>query len=159
MNNAPLVDELEVVGAARVFKYSTFGSDKTYKFGGRYRPIRDVTFRGTYSTAFRAPNVADLYLGQLPSAKVASDPRAAQNNPTGTVLANCLKAGPLVAKNQDTSTQINSTIGGNPNLKPETAKIGTVGVVFEPTFLKGLSLTADYSTVSVSQGIGSLTKT
>jgi outer membrane receptor protein involved in Fe transport len=163
MNNAPLVDELEVTGAARVFKYSTFGSDKTYKFGGRYRPIRDVTIRGTYSTAFRAPNVADLYLGQLPSAEVATDP-CAKTTPKTPISDRCRAVAAqqgttaaLADNNAGVDTQINSTIGGNPNLKPETAKIATAGVVFEPTFLKGLSLTADYWTVSLSQDIGTIT--
>src|ERR1700730_19110851 len=136
MNNPPLVDELEVVGAARVFKYSTFGSDKTYKFGGRWRPIRDVTFRGTYSTAFRAPNVSDLYLGQLPSAGVATDPCAAID-PTNARLVQQCRTGPGGAKavnNGDSSTQLNSTVGGDPRLQPATAKNRTIGGVLRPYF-------------------------
>ncbi len=153
-------DDLELQLAARLFNYSTFGTDNTYKIGGRWRPIRDVTVRGTYSTAFRAPNVGDLYGGQGPSAEVATDPCA--NTVPGSAISNqCLanqrRQGTTLADNNgDTSTQINSTVGGNPALKPETAKIGTVGIVFEPTFAKGFSATVDYWTVSLSQDIGAI---
>ncbi len=156
-------DDLEIQLAARLFNYSTFGTDNTYKIGGRYRPIRDVTIRGTYSTAFRAPNVSDLYGGQGPAAEVAVDPCA--NTVPGTAISNQCRsqagkqgtAPGLADNNLDTSTQINSTVGGNPALKPETAKIGTVGIVFEPTFLKGFSATVDYWTVSLTQDVAVIT--
>src|SRR2546427_269800 len=64
VNNMPLAEALEATAAFRVFDYSTFGSDVTYKFGGRWRPIHDLTIRGTYSTAFRAPSIGELYGGQ-----------------------------------------------------------------------------------------------
>jgi len=155
------VDDLEVQGAIRVFHYSTFGSDYTYKVGARYRPIRDVTLRGTYSTAFRAPNVQDLFLGQGPSAEVAVDPCA--NATAGTTLGTqCtnVQAQQGTTKalgNGDTSTQINSTIGGNPKLKPETAKTGTVGIVLEPAMLRGFSATVDYWALTITSDIGAIT--
>src|SRR5207244_12820312 len=39
------------------------------------------------------------------------------------------------------------TTGGNPTLKPETATILTAGLVFEPRFVRNLSLTADYFSI------------
>src|SRR5205085_2819042 len=97
--DAPLVshiafaEDLELQAAARVFNYSTFGTDWTYKVGARWRPIRDLTVRGTYSTGFRAPDVIDLYGGQGPSAESATDPCGAipKNN---TALAAQCAAGP-----------------------------------------------------------------
>jgi hypothetical protein len=41
--------------------------------------------------------------------------------------------------------------GGNPALEPETAKIATVGAVFEP--LKGLAFTADYWNIHIDNAI------
>jgi len=76
ISRMPGVDDLEIQAAVRVFNYSTFGTDSTYKFGARYRPIRDVTIRATYSTAFRAPSVPELYSGRGPSAESASIPAA-----------------------------------------------------------------------------------
>jgi outer membrane receptor protein involved in Fe transport len=159
ISGLPFVDDLEASAAFRAFKYSSFGSDVTYKFGIRYRPIRDVTLRGTYSTAFRAPSVLELFSGTAPSAEPATDPCAAQNNPTGTVLANCLAAGPLVANNPDLNTQIQATVGGSANLQPERARAWTVGVVLEPRMLPGFSLTADFYHIRITNLIigGALT--
>ncbi|HSO29259.1 MAG TPA: TonB-dependent receptor, partial [Candidatus Sulfomarinibacteraceae bacterium] len=70
----PLVEDLEATAAIRWFDYSTFGSDYTYKFGGRWKPIRDVTVRGTYSTAFRAPSISELYQGRLDNFAGLRDP-------------------------------------------------------------------------------------
>jgi outer membrane receptor protein involved in Fe transport len=152
VSGLPFFDDLEASAAFRAFKYSTFGSDVTYKFGLRYRPIRDVTIRGTYSTAFRAPSVIELFTGSAPSAEPATDPCAAQNNPTANpaVLANCTAAGPLVLNNPDLNTQINSNVGGSANLQPERARAWTVGVVLEPQMIPRLSLTADFYHIRVT---------
>src|SRR3989440_155965 len=61
--NMPGVEALAARIAGRYVNYSTFGDKFTYKFGARYTPIRDLTVRGTYSTAFRAPAISELYLG------------------------------------------------------------------------------------------------
>jgi iron complex outermembrane receptor protein len=160
----PLADDLELQAAARVFNYSSFGTDWTYKLGARYRPIRDVTVRGTYSTGFRAPSVADLYGGAAPSAEPATDPCAPSNLPAA-LAARCNQFGAAqgagttaVAGNGDPSQQINSTIGGRAvGLQPEKAKIGTVGLVFEPTFFRRFSATLDYYNIKVDQNLGNIT--
>jgi outer membrane receptor protein involved in Fe transport len=152
LSNVPLAEDLEFEGAVRVFDYSTFGSDYTYKLGGRWRPVRDLTIRGTYSTGFRAPGVSDLFGGAGPSAEPASDPCAPNNIPAG-VVQRCGTA----ANNGDTSTQINSTVGGNALLQPEKSIAATAGIVFEPAMFRGFSATLDYYNVKVSQNIGSIT--
>ena len=144
LGNVPLAETLEATAAVRAFNYSNFGSDITYKFGGRWRAVHDLTLRGTYSTAFRAPSVADLYLGLSDSFPNAKDPCAAANAP-----ASCGSA----AGNGDLALQLRSQIGGNPNLKPETAKIFTIGAVIEPSAVKGLSVTLDYYNIAVDDSI------
>jgi len=141
------VEALEVSAAARVFDYSNFGSDWTYKVGGRYTPVRDVTVRGTYSTAFRAPSISDLYAGQFDTFPNVSDP-CANGDPGGL-------CGPA-AGNGDDSTQLRATNGGNPNLQPETAKIYTIGLVYEPSFLKNFSATLDYYNIKVNDAIATI---
>ena len=145
ISNITGAEDVEIQGAARVFNYSTFGTDWTYKLGGRWRPIRAVTVRGTYSTGFRAPDVADLYGGQGPSAESATDPCAAVPASNTALASQCGAA----KNNGDTNVQINSTVGGNPHLQPEKAKIGTIGLVFEPQMVRGLSVTLDYWNVQV----------
>jgi len=164
VSNMPFVDDLEVQAAARLFNYSTFGTDWTYKLGLRYRPIRDVTLRGTWGTGFRAPGVSDLFGGQAPSAEPASDP-CAPTGVVGTALGTrCNQVGSRqgapsnnVAGNGDTSQQINSTVGGNPILQPEKAEIGTMGIVFEPRIVRNFSATLDYYNIKVTQNLGAIT--
>ena len=153
VSNLAGAEDVEVQAAARVFNYSTFGTDWTYKLGGRWRPIRDVTVRGTYSTGFRAPDVTDLYGGQGAAAESATDPCAAVPAANTALKAQCGAA----ANNGDTNVQINSTVGGNPRLQPEKAKIATAGLVFEPQAVRGLSITADYWNVQVTQLLGAIT--
>lgn len=163
ISNIVGIDDLEFQGAIRAYDYSTFGSGAIYKLGGRWRPVRDVTFRGTYQTGFRAPDVTDLYGGTGPSAEPATDP-CANAVKTSAIGQRCNTVGASqgapkgnVAGNGDTSTQINSTVGGNPQLQPEKANIGTVGVVIEPQMVRGLSVTADYYNIRVNQSLGFLT--
>jgi outer membrane receptor protein involved in Fe transport len=154
ISGVPLAENLEATAAIRGFNYSTFGSDYTYKFGARWTPIRDVTVRGTYSTAFRAPSIADLYQGQADNFAAVNDP--CKGGPPGspqeitqffpgTQIPNPLFTACGAARNnQDDQTQLRSRIGGNPKLTPEKAKIFTVGVVLEPQMVRNLTATVDF---------------
>src|SRR5207248_10392578 len=112
LSHMPAVQNLEATAAARLFNYSTFGTDWTYKFGGRYSPIRDVTVRGTYSTAFCAPSISDLFLGNADNFPNIADPCAggpvgspARIDPASTLGQRCGTA----VNNQDNQTQHRST--------------------------------------------------
>ena len=146
VSGLPFAESIEASAALRVFDYSNFGSDLTYKFGGRWQVVHDVVLRGTYSTAFRAPSISDLYLGLADSFPNAKDPCAGPGAP-----ATCKDA----RNNGDPSLQLRSQVGGNATLKPETAKIFTLGAVVEPSMAKGLSVTVDYYNISVDQSISS----
>jgi outer membrane receptor protein involved in Fe transport len=157
LSNMPGVESLEATAAARVFNYSTFGTDYTYKFGARWRPIHDVTLRGTYSTAFRAPGITDLYGGQFDNFASVSDPCAGPGiDPNSTLGKACTASTPAALNNGDSSTQLRSRIGGNPALKPETAKVFTAGIVLEPTFVRNLSITVDYYNFALTSTIDTI---
>jgi outer membrane receptor protein involved in Fe transport len=47
-------------------------------------------------------------------------------------------------------------VGGNPNLQPETAKIYTAGLVFEPRWVRGLSATVDYYNISIDKSLATI---
>jgi outer membrane receptor protein involved in Fe transport len=157
-----LVEDLEATAAVRWFDYSNFGSDSTYKFGARYRPIRDLTVRGTYSTAFRAPSISDLYLGRSDNFPSVKDPcrgmaQGGQPVTPGTTLGDiCMAQGVPEGGNGDTQSQLRSQVGGNDKLGPETADIFTVGVVIEPRMVKNLSLTVDYFNIDIEDNISSI---
>jgi iron complex outermembrane recepter protein len=159
--NMPFVQNLEATAAARIFKYSTFGGDYTYKFGGRYTPVRDITVRGTYSTAFRAPSISDLFLGNSDSFPNVTDPCKGAATPTTPGYINPTSSlgqacGPAV-NNLDDQTQHRERLGGNPQLQPETAKEWTLGLVLEPTMVKNLTITVDYYNITVENSINTIT--
>lgn len=148
VDKLPGADLVELAAAVRVSSYSNFGATANYKIGGRYRPIRDVTIRGSYATSFRAPTVPELFGGQEDSFVNVSDP-CADPAPGSVVAKNCGAA----AGNGDDQTQLRSRVGGNTALKPEVARTFTVGTVVEPRFLKGFALTVDYWNTDINNTI------
>jgi len=149
VSNVPGAQNVEATVAARVFRYSTFGSDFTYKFGGRWTPVRDFTLRGTYSTAFRAPGVLDLFRGLSDSFPGIKDPCRGTRAGGPTPPPNCGSA----ANNGDTANQLRTQLGGSGDLQPETARIFTVGLVLEPTIVRNFTVTADYYNIRVYKSI------
>ncbi len=161
VNNLPYVYDLEASLAGRYSNYSTYGGNSTYKIGLRYSPIRDVTVRGTYSTAFRAPSIGELFAGNAQSFPSVNDPCAGNPagpgspgyiDPTSALGVQC----GVAVNNGDQQTQQRETLGGNANLKPETATIYTVGLVLEPRMVEGLSVTLDYYDTTVKKTINAI---
>ncbi|HUJ28718.1 MAG TPA: TonB-dependent receptor, partial [Myxococcales bacterium] len=122
--------------------------------GARYTPIRDLTVRGTFSTAFRAPNISELYLGGTETDPAATDPCADLTVVPAAVAQRCRSTGVTGSGSGDTGVQELTREGGNAGLKAETATIVTVGIVVQPQMVKGLSLTVDYYNINIDNAIG-----
>ncbi len=157
-----LIDLLEVNGAIRFSDYNTIGRTTAWSAGGRYKPFDSLTFRGTYSVAVRAPNLAELF-GPVSAATIGllADPCAAANINNGSNFraANCAQfVAPGFNPANFGSAFRPGTTGGNPNLQEEEAKTFTAGFVFQPRgFLSGLTVIADYYDIEITDAIGSLT--
>ena len=54
------------------------------------------------------------------------------------------------------NSQIESLVGGNPNLKEETSNTFTLGLVAKPRFIPGLNITLDYFNIEVEDYITGL---
>ena len=152
------VELLELTAAARAVKYNTFGSNLTGKAGLRWQLSEDITMRSTISTAFRAPSVSEMFLGTSDSFPGVSDPCSVVDEAgnarelSDAQKANCASAG-VAADFEDSRAQLHSLIGGNADLEPETAEILTAGLVYQPGFLEGFSLTLDYFDVEIKNSI------
>jgi outer membrane receptor protein involved in Fe transport len=131
LSDLPLAEQVDLSAAMRYFDYSTFGDDSTWKLGLTWRMNDEIMFRAGRSTAFRAPTVDELFGGKSPSFEQVQHPASAQD-------------------------QAEVTQGGNPLLTPEEADILTVGVVLEPSFVEGLSLTVDYYDIDIENAINSV---
>ena len=155
MNRVPFVEDLELSLAGRVFKYNLFDADKTYKIGLRYSPFQDVTVRGTYSTAFRAPTVNELYQGDQESYPSVRDPcNGSLATKSATTREMCQAQGVPDTGSADPATQLLEIWKSNNALKPEKAKTLTAGLVVQPRWVPGLSVTLDYYKVKVDDAIG-----
>ncbi|MBN8483796.1 MAG: TonB-dependent receptor [Sphingomonadales bacterium] len=134
----------------------SFDTD-TYKIEGEFAPIRDIRFRGGYNRAVRAPTLQDFFAPQLVALDGSNDPCAgfAITAANTGCLAQGLSIGQIVAPNP--ADQYNGLGGGNPFLQPEIADTWTAGVVLQPGFLPGFSLSVDWFNIKVKnaiQGIG-----
>jgi iron complex outermembrane receptor protein len=166
VEDKPLFKSLTAEGGVRYSRYTVAGaatkqSATTYKAGLSWEPVSGLKFRGNYAHAVRAPNIGELFtpvttqltnLGVDPCAGAAPLNNAtlravciAQGAPAGTI-------GSIIS-----AAQPNATTGGNINLKPEIANTYTAGVVFQPSMVRGLSLSVDYYRIRVTSTIGSLT--
>ncbi|MCB2065710.1 MAG: TonB-dependent receptor [Erythrobacter sp.] len=159
------IEYLGVNGAARYSDYSlgAVGGVWTYAAGLEFAPTADIKFRGQYQRAIRAPNVNALFGGQSIGFPPAVDPcGVAGVTPSSSIGQFCQSNGvPASAIGQGLdiqlgNTQIPALFGGNPNLAEETSDSWTFGVVLTPTFIPGLTITADYFDITIDDAISSL---
>ncbi len=144
----PILGNLEVTLAGRVDDYSDFGTTTNPLVAFRYRPIEQVMFRGNYNTGFRAPTFNQIYNGALESQYTGRDlvdPATCPGGVPDDSQPGCLALDRV----------INIVNGGNLNLGPETAKMASLGVVFEPSGQFSASL--DWWTIKRDDTIQTLT--
>jgi iron complex outermembrane receptor protein len=131
----------------------------TYKAGGSWEPVNSIKFRGSYQRAVRAPNIAELFvpvtvgLTTLAFDACAGAAPVTNANLRAVCLAQGAPAASIGSIQTPTASQANQTSGGNINLRPEKADSYTVGVVLQPTFLHGLSITVDYYHIKINGAI------
>jgi len=161
LRDLPFVRELTVSAAGRYSDYNT-AADKTFAWNlnGTYSPIRDLRFRANLSKSVRVPTLGDLFQPATQNFAFVSDPCDILFIGTGSSnrAANCAALGvPAGFVNTVARTQtIEIQSGGNPNLLEETGKSLTIGGVFTPSFVPGLSFTVDYYRIKVSDLIATL---
>ena len=130
----PLVQRLEVSLAGRYEDYSDFGDTLDPKVGLYWEINSQLSLRGSYSQSFRAPDLQSISQRQIftvspfPTLLFTSvEPPAPDDR---ILLPNFILA--------------LTPAGGNPGLGPETAETWSAGFSYEPKFIQGLSLQANY---------------
>jgi iron complex outermembrane receptor protein len=120
--------------AVRRDQYSLIGATTNPKIAFRYQPFEALLLRGSANKGFLAPSFTQLYTQsldqELPSG--VSDPVGCATHPGDPRFC--------------AIERLNYKSGGNPNLKPETSKQGSLGVVFEP--VRGWSASVDYFAIN-----------
>lgn len=159
LRNTPFFHDLTLKGSGRVANYKgKTGTVFAWDAGINWSPIRDLRLRATYSRSVRAPNLSELYSAQSQNFATVADPCSKRNIGTGssTRAANCAAAGVPAGYDYVYVQSLEIVSGGNPNLKQETSTSYTIGGVFEPRFVPGLSLSVDYYDINVENVIASV---
>ena len=165
VSDRPFFHELSVEAGVRYSDYKvdapgnpTFNAT-TYKFGATWAPVEALRLRGNYQRAVRAPNIGELFAPVSTGlTNLLVDP-CAGTAPVGNVnlTAICIAQGANAAQigtiPQPVAAQANITGGGNPNILPETATTYTLGAVFRPDFVPGLSISFDYYNIDIKDAI------
>ncbi|CDG82604.1 TonB-dependent receptor domain-containing protein [Janthinobacterium agaricidamnosum] len=165
--NFPLTSKLDLQAAVRADKYPDFAAHFSPKLALRYEASKELLLRATLESGFRAPNLTE----SAQSSKFAFDngvddprrcPQAQALADALTAASNALPANDpnkqlLLARADsvyinECSTGVASSVVNNPNLKPETSRSATVGLVLEP--VKGYNLSLDYWYIERRNEIG-----
>lgn len=166
LRDQPFFNALTLNGSARYTDYDSYGDGWTYKLGAVWSPVREILFRGTYGTSYRAPALSEQF--QSPTAGFLSntvDPcyQYGQRDPTSTVYKNCQAAG--IPTNYGAgaagdplgqNVRVLTTGGAGSGLAAETSKNWTVGTVLQPPLpssLGKLEIAADYFNIQIDNGV------
>jgi len=148
LKDVPFVHALNLTLGDRYSKYNTFGNTNNTKIALEWRPIEDLLLRGTVSEVFRAPTVTDLFQAATSDAPaLASDPCDGYTGGGNPACVNVPTDGTFRNQAVAQALQINGILSGSEyagfNLGPELGKSFDFGVVYDPHFIDGLSVSAD----------------
>lgn len=167
INETLFFEELRLDASARYSDYSTVGSTFTWNTGLVWSPVQDISFRGSYAEAVRAPNVSELFdptqgatfRPNDPCEQTAIDALAAAGDPNvNNRRQNCLADGIPVGFVDPLTARFVGETSGNPDLLEETAKTYTVGVIFQPRFIEGLTVSVDYFNIEIDDAISAVSQ-
>jgi iron complex outermembrane receptor protein len=167
----PLAEGLALDLAARFSDHSLTGGDVTWNAGLEYSPIDELKLRASAASAIRTPNISDLFGGRGETFAGVTDPCksiSATNaaNYDANVYANCLSIPEIAQRVADTGaftlTQaeaqgVGGTVGGSPDVKPETAQTWSAGFVYQA--MENLNFTVDYYDIHIDDAIATTGRT
>lgn len=163
----PGVNALEFNGTYRYVDNSLAGSESVWSAGLRWEVVEGVTIRATQSRNFRAPTLTQLVAPTTVGLDaIGADPcdfDRINSGPNPDVRrANCEaewaanpQYGDLEAFQDpaENFTLAEVTSGGNPELRNEIADSTTYGVVLQPAFAPGLTVSADRIEIDLTDGL------
>ncbi|KAK0359972.1 hypothetical protein LTR94_029163, partial [Friedmanniomyces endolithicus] len=181
----PLVRLLEAKGAFRYVDNSYAGHQNVWDLGLRWEVVRGVTLRGSRSRNFRAPTLTQLLapsssglnstgFDPCDADRIASGPNPAQRRASCLALFTAnpgygvdadgtgvgLSADARLARFQDPSENFQRatvTTGGNTALRNEISNTWTYGILLQPRFVPGLTISADRIEIDLRDGLSAFT--
>jgi len=159
-----LLNSLSIEASYRSMDNNRAGRDDAWSVGVNYRPHEDVMIRANKQTTVRAPAITELFQPVLDVSLFATDPCDASNLSAGpnpaVRAANCAKEGiPTNFKSIAGNASRRGKSGGNTNLTNETATSSNIGIIYNPSWLPGFSVGADYVEINLKNAITEFTLT
>ncbi len=157
-----MVESLSLNLAFRTSEYNTVGNTETFAVGLGWQINDQIRLRGNFNRAVRAPNVNDLFAPFTNGFPGAGDPCSGGANGSysaATIDATCLAAGVPAAQLGapfQGNAQMEALFGGNTGLGAETADTYTIGAVFEPSMIEGLTIQLDYYNIEIADAISTV---
>ena len=170
IKDAGVIDSVDFEGAYRVANYSSVGTNESWKYGLTSSMFDEqLRFRAVGARATRAPDISDLYSGNSQSFEDTVDPCAGiEASTAGDYAAACASLPgvqaafaadePFVYDQLETQAQY-VFYSGSENLKSETSDSYTVGFVYTPHWMEGLTASVDYVNFEIDDAITSLSTT
>lgn len=140
----PGIDLLSLSLAVRKDDYSDFGETTNPKVGLTWEVTEDLSFRGSWGEAFRAPTLTETDPGSFNL--------SFRNNVVNNTGDDAL---PISDPSRGTS-YIFRRVGNNPDLTPELAEMYSFGFDWSPFSLEGLDISTTYYSVSYENRIENL---
>ncbi len=134
----PLFQQLNFTAATRWARYSGSGDVWSWKGGFDWTMTDEIRLRSTISQDVRAATMGEKY------------------DRTGGI-GNVVDYLADPAGGSAVTYGITTFSNGTPGIKPEEAKTMTVGLVYQPEWLDGLSFSGDWYTVEVKDNINQIT--
>jgi iron complex outermembrane recepter protein len=114
--------------------YSDLGATWHSNAAVTWRPTRDLQFRGSYGTSFRAPSLWELYQPRVTVPAVLPDPK--RNNEVSSFMV---------------------TAGGNPDLENATARSWSLGLLWKQPDIADLQLSGNWWHVEIDRRLTAVT--
>ena len=159
----PGAKELTFNAATRYSDFNTFGDTVNNKFGLKWRPMDDLLVRATYAEGFRAPTIGDLYGGSSQTFTTGFRDPCDSVYGTARGSARCLQDVPanfrqlqqgfVPTTSVAAQTPVPFNSGSNVFLQPETSESNTIGFVYSPSFVPGLTTSLDWWKVRIDNTI------
>lgn len=158
---APIVEGLMADAAIRFADYSTIGNATSWKVGTDWEVNESLRMRATYSEALRAPNISEIFGAASQTFFRIDDPCKSSELDllanADTRKKNCAALGVAADFDSDyDSGSIEGLSGGNKDLNEEKAETTTIGLVFQPEYIDGFSMTLDYWKIELTDAISSV---
>ncbi len=138
----PVLDTLEIQLAARYEDYSDFGTTTDPKVSFLWTPTEDLSLRGSWGTAFRAPSLSQLGLGRTDESPNLVD--TIRCNAIGNINKAC------------EPQEYTAVFEGNPDLGPEESSSYNLGIIYSVT--ENLDFSLDYYSYDIENIIDSDTQ-